>query len=122
MDAVLAAKKSDAIDRLSKVADQLTGLILGFDPRYQGVRLTFPVVALPDELFAYPRLVHQTQIYFSAEFLAELRAFGACAQTAYSELMALPQGHDSAHIMAVQARVEMARAHLIEASRTELHR
>ncbi|MGH7294948.1 MAG: hypothetical protein ACRELB_08445, partial [Polyangiaceae bacterium] len=121
MAAVLAAKKSDAIDRLSHAADELTGLILNFDPRFQGIRVGFPLVALPEELLTYPRLVHQTQIYLSADFLAELTKFGACAQTAYSELMALPQGDDCQRILAVHARVETARAHLVEASRRELH-
>jgi pyrimidine deaminase RibD-like protein len=113
---LVAAKKVESIDRLSKAANLLTTTILNT----MGHRTNGPMFGPCPNMLDYTHLIQETRNYYSTELYDALMAFYACAQRAYSELAVLSD--ELFHrVPAIHGEVEAGRHRLTEAMRRELY-
>ncbi len=113
---LLAAKKVDAIERLSKAANLLTSTVMNT----MGRGTNGPMRGLCPEILAFTHLTQETRDYYSTTFYDALMAFHSCAQGTYVELGGL-RDEDFHRVPALHGRVETGRLRLSEAIQTELH-
>ena len=113
---VLAAKKVDAVERLSKAANLVTTTLLNT----MGRGTTGRMRGLCSEIIAYTHLIQDTRDYYSTTFHDALIAFYSCAQGAWTELAGL-RDEDFPRIPVIHGQVETGRHRLSDAIRTELY-
>jgi hypothetical protein len=113
---LLAAKKVDAIERLSKAANLLTSTVMNT----MGRGTNGPMRGLCPNILEYTHLIQETRNYYSTRLYDALMAFYSCAQGVYVELGSL--GDEDFHrIPVLHGQVETGRHRLTEAMRRELH-